>query len=284
MRIPSPRTLFTAAICALSISCADAAVKHILERGESLESIASKYGVTTEQIIELNPEAASFTYIGMELTIPETGNAAPTTTPAQATESGSEPAPKWEYTHSAPGTTDPTPDAGYSTKSATHRTSGTAYPEDRTATDTHNVFSMAALVTWQYNLSGEGGDFKTRSMYGIMAEGCTEVATNIGVGLSFGFRANYGLMPKDMGVLNGFLGPTLAIAFGESKTAGIYLPVCVGMTTDPRPKHDGTQWSCVILPHFAFSLSRVRINAGCGIDTDFSNTSVGLSIGLGYEF
>lgn len=262
---------------ALSIASMDAETKHILERGESLESIAKKYGVTTQQIIELNPEAASFTYIGMELTIPESCR------PAAVPQSQAE----------APTGIDYQQPARETYEASNHRTSQQTYPatqsnrtysEDKMSANDHNVFSMAAMVTWQYNLSGEGGDFKTRSMYGIMAEGCSEVATNLGVGLSFGFRANYGLMPKDMGVLNGFLGPTIAIAFGESKTAGIYLPVCVGMTTDPRPKHDDTQWSCVILPHFAFSLNRVRINAGCGIDTDFSSTSVGLSIGLGYEF
>lgn len=258
----------------LSIASMEAETKHILERGESLESIAKKYGVTTQQIIELNPEAASFTYIGMELTIPESGRPAAVPQGQAEAPTGIEYQQPARETHEVPNNR--TCEQAYQ--------SSRAYPEDKMSANGHNVFSMAAMVTWQYNLSGEGGDFKTRSMYGIMAEGCSEVATNLGVGLSFGFRANYGLMPKDMGVLNGFLGPTLAIAFGESKTAGIYLPVCVGMTTDPRPKHDDTQWSCVILPHFAFSLNRIRINAGCGIDTDFSSTSVGLTIGLGYEF
>lgn len=45
--------------------------KHIVDRGETLASIASLYGVTQEEIIQLNPDAARFVYVGMELSIPE---------------------------------------------------------------------------------------------------------------------------------------------------------------------------------------------------------------------
>lgn len=48
-------------------------VVHIVDRGETLKSIAQKYGVTEAQIIELNPDAAQFVYVGMELTIPSSG-------------------------------------------------------------------------------------------------------------------------------------------------------------------------------------------------------------------
>lgn len=47
--------------------------KHIVERGETVESIAEKYGVTKASIIEMNPDAAQFVYVGMELKIPEGG-------------------------------------------------------------------------------------------------------------------------------------------------------------------------------------------------------------------
>lgn len=47
--------------------------KHIVDRGETLESIAKKYGTTPEKIIELNPDAGQFVYVGMELEIPATG-------------------------------------------------------------------------------------------------------------------------------------------------------------------------------------------------------------------
>ncbi len=47
-------------------------VKHIVDRGETLSSIAKRYNTTEEKIIELNPDAVQFIYVGMELTIPVT--------------------------------------------------------------------------------------------------------------------------------------------------------------------------------------------------------------------
>lgn len=47
-------------------------VKHTVERGETLASIAKRYGTTNDKIIELNPDASQFIYVGMELTIPVT--------------------------------------------------------------------------------------------------------------------------------------------------------------------------------------------------------------------
>lgn len=48
----------------------DKTVNHIVDRGETLASIANLYGVTTGKIIELNPEASDFVYTGMELIVP----------------------------------------------------------------------------------------------------------------------------------------------------------------------------------------------------------------------
>lgn len=45
---------------------------HILQRGETLQSVARLYKVTYEALIGLNPEAKDFTYVGMEIKIPDT--------------------------------------------------------------------------------------------------------------------------------------------------------------------------------------------------------------------
>lgn len=45
-------------------------IKHTVDRGETLTSIAKRYATTEAKIIELNPDAAQFIYVGMELTIP----------------------------------------------------------------------------------------------------------------------------------------------------------------------------------------------------------------------
>lgn len=45
-------------------------IKHTIDCGETLQSIAEHYATTEAKIIELNPDAAQFVYVGMELTIP----------------------------------------------------------------------------------------------------------------------------------------------------------------------------------------------------------------------
>ena len=44
---------------------------HTVTRGETLESIAQKYGVTTEAIQQANPNMGSMFFVGMKLNIPE---------------------------------------------------------------------------------------------------------------------------------------------------------------------------------------------------------------------
>lgn len=55
-------------------------VKHVVDRGETLQSIAQRYGTTVDKIIELNPDAAQIVYLGMELQIPVTQVASSKTT------------------------------------------------------------------------------------------------------------------------------------------------------------------------------------------------------------
>lgn len=44
--------------------------KHVVQRGETLESIAEAYSTTTQAIVKANPDAEQFIYVGMELVIP----------------------------------------------------------------------------------------------------------------------------------------------------------------------------------------------------------------------
>ncbi len=276
------------AFCLLSIN-ANAEQKHIIERGENLESIARKYGVTTQQIIELNPDAATFTYVGMELVIPDTTvkptSAGQTVAPTQ-TNSNAQLTKEARPADNAPASLGNALTASATENRRSYPTSDQSPANDsaKESDSEYNIFSMAALVTWDYCVSGEGGDFKSRSAYGFYAEGCSELSPNFGLGVAFGFEFNFGLVPKNTGSMLGMLGPTLALSLGGSKTAALFLPVCVGMGYSAVPGQDDIAWSCLILPHFGFSLNRVRINAGCHINTDFDNTTVGIQVGIGYEF
>lgn len=67
------RLIALAAIMLVSVATAFAqtsTTKHIVERGETLETIAQKYGVSKDEIVKLNPDAVQFVYVGMELVVP----------------------------------------------------------------------------------------------------------------------------------------------------------------------------------------------------------------------
>lgn len=59
-------------------------ISHIVDRGETLESIAKRYGTTKDKILELNQDASQFIYVGMELTIPVTESVSSSTNPKVA--------------------------------------------------------------------------------------------------------------------------------------------------------------------------------------------------------
>lgn len=86
------KTLTMACLCAMMAvgvavaqTTSSTTVKHIVDRGETLASIAKHYGTTEAKIKELNPDAAQFIYVGMELLIPAAP--APTTPAAQPAKS-----------------------------------------------------------------------------------------------------------------------------------------------------------------------------------------------------
>lgn len=73
--------IITLAMCLTAPLTAFADFVHVVNRGETIHSIAQKYGLSTDQILKANPQASQYVYVGMELTIP----AQETTTPSQPT-------------------------------------------------------------------------------------------------------------------------------------------------------------------------------------------------------
>lgn len=56
-------------LLSLTISAQDTR-KHVVDKGETLVSIAERYKTTTSELIKLNPDAKQFIYVGMELDVP----------------------------------------------------------------------------------------------------------------------------------------------------------------------------------------------------------------------
>ena len=54
-----------------SVTYAQQTVKHVVQKGETIATIAANYGVTAKDIIALNPKAERYVFVGMELQIPQ---------------------------------------------------------------------------------------------------------------------------------------------------------------------------------------------------------------------
>lgn len=63
-------TLLIAAVAGAS------ALEHTVQRGETLESVAKAYNITTQQLVNANPGADKLFYVGLKLNIPEANAAA----------------------------------------------------------------------------------------------------------------------------------------------------------------------------------------------------------------
>ena len=82
MNISVLRTMAIAAAAICVGICAYAQsgfINHVVKSGETLPAIAARYGTTVDKIIELNPDAARIVYVGMNLNVPITAVATPTT-------------------------------------------------------------------------------------------------------------------------------------------------------------------------------------------------------------
>lgn len=53
------------------VSLAQTMQKHTVQRGETLESVAQKYGVTVAAMKEANPDIGNYFYVGMVLNVPQ---------------------------------------------------------------------------------------------------------------------------------------------------------------------------------------------------------------------
>lgn len=73
-------TLLIAAVAGAS------ALEHTVQRGETLESVAKAYNITTQQLVNANPGADKLFYVGLKLNIPEADAAAtPAANPSSPT-------------------------------------------------------------------------------------------------------------------------------------------------------------------------------------------------------
>lgn len=62
--------IFLFCVEALFVMAQDKVTTHVVQRGESIESIAKYYNITIENLKKANPDTENFIYVGMKLVIP----------------------------------------------------------------------------------------------------------------------------------------------------------------------------------------------------------------------
>lgn len=178
------RTILLMLCVFLSAIAAVANVTHVVNRGETIQSIAQRYGLTPEQIIQANPQAAQFIYVGMELSIPV--QIIPVT--SDGVSSGSNPVPTAGVV--------PTTNSENNTRPLT--TGGDEKVEDSRIMSQGGISYIA-----NFDAGGKG-------YYGL----CCDIISNSGVGYNFFYGFSYGIV-DDGGMLIR-VGPSFGGWLGES--------------------------------------------------------------------
>lgn len=235
-------------------------VTHVVQRGETLESIAEYYKVSVEDINKANPNADGIVYVGMKLVVPA-------------------------------GTTNTTTEA-----TAQQGTVEKVKPQQSTYKSTAKVernYNNASSNTWQRNQSRimwgltyfaqDFDDVKLSGHYGFTID-----ALNIGDSL-FGFNAtlssfNWGLVDKEYTTDLILFGPNVAYEFAQNFI--VALPVQAMCNVSFEGTDTKTSWGWAISPRLYYSLGKVNINAGILVNGGFKKgekATCGFVAGIGFD-
>lgn len=234
-------------------------VTHVVQRGETLESIADYYKVSVDDINKANPNADGMVYVGMKLVIPVgAANATTKTTTQQGTlEKVNPQQPVYK------------------------------------STATVGTYNNVSSKTWQKNqsrimwgLTYFAQDFeyvKLSGHYGITVD-----ALNIG-GSLFGFNTtvgsfNYGLVDKESTTDLILFGPNVAYEFAQNFI--VALPVQALCNVSFEGTDTKTSWGWAISPRLYYSFGKVNVNAGILVSGGFKKgekATCGFTVGIGFD-
>lgn len=252
-------SVFFCTVCMLSMAQSQT-VTHVVQRGETIESIAEYYKVSVEDITKANPNAGGMVYVGMKLIVP-VGTA---NVPAQ-TLTQQETVKKDKRQQSA-------------------------YESSTTIKSNYNKVSSNS---WQRNqprimwgltyFAQDFDDVKLSGHYGLAID-----ALNIG-GSLFGFNAtlgsfNWGLVDKDYTTDVMLLGPNVAYEFAPNII--VALPAQVMCTVSFEGTDTKTSWGWAISPRLYYSFGKVNLNAGVLINGGFKKgekATCGFTVGIGFD-
>lgn len=229
-------------------------IKHTVDRGETLQSIAKRYDTTVERIIELNPDAAQFLYVGMELVIQNDKEHKQANTPVEYAN---------PYNSIASHTTD---DVFGQSRRNKYNVSDFGF------------LGISYFAPFEYADEGYymlGGNFFSDS----------------GWGGEYQIGFNYGLVDKDYAGFAFLVGPGYGYAFNNVLVSasldflGTYSGTGESQKTGTNGKDMKFNWGIALMPKAAIKLGKVTpwvgVNALWAKGAD--KLSFGFQIGIGFN-
>ena len=251
------------AICVVTFSVYSAVaqtntIKHTVDRGETLASIAKRYATTEAKIIELNPDVAQFVYVGMELIIPivVSQEIIKMTT------------------------------SGRSDSVANH----VLFLEQASSSTTNNMNTLNWIqASYMYGF-GEG-PAKYKSAYGLHFTAQRIVQSKYGVGATLGVTENVGFVPFDNSTLGFFLGPAFSFFPEDTKCVYLTLPICLAMNSYFEKNIEKAErgidssdqkikFGFLTTPQINIRISKIVLSAGVDIAVA-KKTTASLRVGIG---
>lgn len=238
-------------------------VTHVVQRGETIESIAKQYHVSVDDINKANPNADGMVYVGMKLVVPvgqeqvATGNVEPMTVGV---------------------TNQPIIQQSKQTHSDSWQQKAKG-----------DVVSMG----WERNkglsmfgvtfFSQDFRDVKLSGHYGITVDYLNISGSLFGFNLTLA-SFNYGLVDKDGTSDLMLFGPNISYEIVRS------LYVCLPLQAMCNASFEGTDtktsWGWAVSPRMYYSFGKLVINAGLMINGGFKkgeDATCGFTVGLGFD-
>lgn len=243
---------------------AQTTTSYTVQRGETLESVAKKYGISVDELQQANPLTKEYFYSGMKLTIPSKSTSVQTQSPNLSTPSRVNTVAKHPVTSS--------------------RVSSLTSPRQSSE---KSIKKEAKRVSRHSNI--KGSDFTSAGV--ILGYDISKL-----VGLVYGVRGQYFLNNKlgatlDMGFNYGVSDPDIQIKLGPSYVYPLndkfYLmgTACYTLTVANYEGNHGAVSGISIIPTAGISIKKFKI--GLNLDLRWRNgggVGAGIFCNVGYSF
>lgn len=253
------KIFLTVVFCTVSVftMAQSQTVTHVVQRGETIESIAEIYKVSVRDINKANPNADGIVYVGMKLNVP---------------------IEKMDtYTDEAPLQDD-------AEQRNTQTVSYYSTPTKRKGNVSTNTWvrnqtrSMWGLTYFACDFE----DVKASGHYGLTLD-----MLNIG-GSLFGFNTtlgsfNYGLVDKEHTTDLILFGPNVSYEIVQNVI--LSLPVQAMCNVSFEGSDTKTTWGWAISPRLYYSFGKVNVNAGILVNGGFKkeeDVTCGFTVGIGF--